>query len=159
MAKNKIIILITLFIFNITSSNAYEILELIEILNKKNQTESIFYYDNKINRLNIKNSYSSFYPSVSYSNKTSDTETKTSSTSSVSSNTHSLSVDLNLYNGGYTNQNIIETKNKNYANSSLDEYKKSLLIKELILGSLVSNSIIQFFCFPLPDCIAFFAGM
>ncbi len=134
MAKNKIIILITLFIFNITSSNAYEILELIEILNKKNQTESIFYYDNKINRLNIKNSYSSFYPSVSYSNKTSDTETKTSSTSSVSSNTHSLSVDLNLYNGGYTNQNIIETKNKNYANSSLDEYKKSLLIKELILG-------------------------
>ena len=134
MAKNKIIILITLFIFNITSSNAYEILELIEILNKKNQTESIFYYDNKINRLNIKNSYSSFYPSVSYSNKTSDTETKTSSTSSVSSNTHSLSVDLNLYNGGYTNQNIIETKNKNYANSSLDEYKKLLLIKELILG-------------------------
>ena len=134
MAKNKIIILIFTLIFTMNSVHAYEIKELIEILYKKNQTESVFFYDNKINELNIKNSYSSFYPSVSYSNTTSDTETKTTISSSVSSNTHNLSVNLNLYNGGYRGQNIIETNNKNYANNFLNEYKKSLLIKELILG-------------------------
>ena len=134
MAKNKIIILILTLIFTMNSVHAYEIKELIEILYKKNQTESVFFYDNKINELNIKNSYSSFYPSVSYSNTTSDTETKTTISSSVSSNTHNLSVNLNLYNGGYRGQNIIETNNKNYANNFLNEYKKSLLIKELILG-------------------------
>lgn len=134
MAKNKIIILILTLIFTMNSVHAYEIKELIEILYKKNQTESVFFYDNKINELNIKNSYSSFYPSVSYSNTTSDTETKTTISSSVSSNTHNLSVNLNLYNGGYRDQNIIETNNKNYANNFLNEYKKSLLIKELILG-------------------------
>ena len=134
MAKNKIIILILTLIFTMNSVHAYEIKELIEILYKKNQTESVFFYDNKINELNIKNSYSSFYPSVSYSNTTSDTETKTTTSSSVSSNTHNLSVNLNLYNGGYRDQNIIETSNKNYANNFLNEYKKSLLIKELILG-------------------------
>ena len=134
MAKNKIIILIFTLIFTMNSVHAYEIKELIEILYKKNQTESVFFYDNKINELNIKNSYSSFYPSVSYSNTTSDTETKTTTSSSVSSNTHNLSVNLNLYNGGYRGQNIIETNNKNYANNFLNEYKKSLLIKELILG-------------------------
>ena len=134
MAKNKIILLIFTLIFTMNSVHAYEIKELIEILYKKNQTESVFFYDNKINELNIKNSYSSFYPSVSYSNTTSDTETKTTISSSVSSNTHNLSVNLNLYNGGYRGQNIIETNNKNYANNFLNEYKKSLLIKELILG-------------------------
>ena len=134
MAKNKIILLIFTLIFTMNSVHAYEIKELIEILYKKNQTESVFFYDNKINELNIKNSYSSFYPSVSYSNTTSDTETKTTISSSVSSNTHNLSVNLNLYNGGYRDQNIIETNNKNYANNFLNEYKKSLLIKELILG-------------------------
>ena len=116
------------------SAHAYDIKELINILYNKNQTKSVFYYNNKINELNIKNSYSSFYPKVNYSNTTSDTETKTTSSSSISSNTHNLSVSLNLYNGGHRNQNIIETKNKNYANSSLSEYDKSLLIKELILG-------------------------
>ena len=60
--------------------------------------------------------------------------TKTTTSSSISSNTHSLSVNLNLYNGGYRDQNIIETSNKNYANNFLNEYKKTLLIKELILG-------------------------
>ena len=134
MAKNKIILLIFTLIFTMNSVHAYEIKELIEILYKKNQIESVFFYDNKINELNIKNSYSSFYPSVSYSNTTSDTETKTTISSSVSSNTHNLSVNLNLYNGGYRDQNIIETSNKNYANNFLNEYKKSLLIKELILG-------------------------
>ena len=134
MAKNKIILLIFTLIFTMNSVHAYEIKELIEILYKKNQIESVFFYDNKINELNIKNSYSSFYPSVSYSNTTSDTETKTTISSSVSSNTHNLSVNLNLYNGGYRGQNIIETNNKNYANNFLNEYKKSLLIKELILG-------------------------
>ena len=134
MAKNKIILLIFTLIFTMNSVHAYEIKELIEILYKKNQIESVFFYDNKINELNIKNSYSSFYPSVSYSNTTSDTETKTTISSSVSSNTHNLSVNLNLYNGGYRDQNIIETNNKNYANNFLNEYKKSLLIKELILG-------------------------
>ncbi|MDA1283884.1 MAG: hypothetical protein O3C61_03065, partial [Proteobacteria bacterium] len=115
MAKIKIIILILTLIFSISLGHSYEIKELIEILNNKNQSESVFYYDNKINELNIKNSYSSFYPSINYNNKTSDTETKTTTSSSVSSNTHSLSVNLNLYNGGYRDQNIIEISNKNYA--------------------------------------------
>lgn len=134
MAKNKIIILILSIALYIPSSNAYEILDLIKILNEKNQDRSVFYYDAKINELNIRNSYSLFYPTVSYSNKTSDTKTTTTTSSSISSNTHNLSIDLNLYNGGYSNQNVIESKNQNYADSYLNEYKKSLLIKELILG-------------------------
>ena len=133
MAKNKIIILILSIALYIPSSHAYEILDLIKILNEKNQDRSVFYYDAKINELNIRNSYSLFYPTVSYSNKTSDTKTTTTTSSSISSNTHNLSIDLNLYNGGYSNQNVIESKNQNYADSYLNEYKKSLLIKELIL--------------------------
>ena len=118
---DKIIILILTLIFTMNSVHAYEIKELIEILYKKNQIR--IFIDNKINELNIKNSYSSFYPSVSYSNTTSDTETKTTTSSSVSSNTHNLSVNLNLYNGGYRDQNIIETSNKNYVKLCLMNIK------------------------------------
>ena len=134
MAKSKIVIFISFLFLAFNTGNAYEIEELINILNTKNQSESVFFYDQKINELDIKNSYSSFYPTISYSNKTSDTTTKTTTSSSVSSNTHSLSLDLNLYNGGYRDQNIIEIENKNKANMALNTYKKTLLIKELILG-------------------------
>ena len=129
MAKSKIVIFISFLFLTFNTGNTYEIEELINILNTKNQNESVFFYDQKINELDIKNSYSSFYPTISYSNKTSDTTTKTTTSTSLNSNTHSLSVDLNLYNGGYRDQNIIEIENKNKANTALNTYKKTLLIK------------------------------
>jgi len=112
MAKSKIVIFISFIFLTFNTGNTYEIEELINILNTKNQNESVFFYDQKINELDIKNSYSSFYPTISYSNKTSDTTTKTTTSTSLNSNTHSISVDLNLYNGGYRDQNIIEIENK-----------------------------------------------
>ena len=51
MAKNKIILLIFTLIFTMNSVHAYEIKELIEILYKKNQTESVFFYDNKSTKI------------------------------------------------------------------------------------------------------------
>lgn len=134
MEKNKIVILFIIIFFKFNIGNTYEIKELINILNTKNQNESVFFYDKKINELDIRNSYSSFYPTIKYSNKTSDTTTKTTSSSSISSNTHNLNLDINLYNGGYKNQNIIEIENRNKANMALNTYKESLLIKELVLG-------------------------
>ena len=60
MAKSKIVIFISFLFLTFNSGNTYEIEELINILNTKNQNESVFFYDQKINELDIKNSYSSF---------------------------------------------------------------------------------------------------
>ena len=136
MAKSKIILFffIIFFKFNFVSVNAYEIKDLIKILEDKNQNNSVFYYNKLINELNIKNSFSSFYPTIQYSNKIAGTRTEAGSNSNVNAMTHNLSIDFNLYDGNYKDFNLKEVENKNYADNYLLEYNKQILIKELILG-------------------------
>ena len=56
MAKSKIVIFFSFLLLTFNTGNSYEIEELINILNTKNQNESVFFYDKKINELDIKNS-------------------------------------------------------------------------------------------------------
>lgn len=134
MAKSKIIFYIIILFFNFIHLNAYEIKDLIKILHDKNQNNSVFYYDRLINELNIKNSFSLFYPTIDYSNKLSGTRTEAVTSSNINAMTHNLNIDFNLYDGDFKKSNLEEVKNKNYANNYLLEHNKQLLIKELILG-------------------------
>ena len=134
MAKIKIIFLSAFFIFFSKSILSYEITDLIKILVEKNETNSIFKYDNLIDDKNLELADTLYIPEIDYSFNVSNSTTSTNATSTLNSNTHTLSATVNLYNGGFSQLNLITTQTRNQAFDYLREYQKELLIKELLNG-------------------------
>ena len=134
MAKIKIIFLSTFFLFFSKGILSYEITDLIKILVEKNETNSKFKYDNLIDDKNLELADTLYIPEIDYSFKVSNSTTSTNTTSTLNSNTHTLSATVNLYNGGFSQLNLITTQNRNQAFDYLREYQKELLIKELLNG-------------------------
>ena len=134
MAKIKIIFLSTFFLFFSKSILSYEITDLIKILVEKNETNSKFKYDNLIDDKNLELADTLYIPEIDYSFNVSNSTTSTNATSTLNSNTHTLSATVNLYNGGFSQLNLITTQTRNQAYDYLREYQKELLIKELLNG-------------------------
>ena len=134
MAKIKIIFLSTFFLFFSKGILSYEITDLIKILVEKNETNSKFKYDNLIDDKNLELADTLYIPEIDYSFNISNSTTSTNSTSKLNSNTHTLSATVNLYNGGFSQLNLITTQTRNQAYDYLREYQKELLIKELLNG-------------------------
>ena len=134
MAKIKIIFLSTFFLFFSKSILSYEITDLIKILVEKNETNSKFKYDNLIDEKNLELADTLYIPEIDYSFNVSNSTTSTNATSTLNSNTHTLSATVNLYNGGFSQLNLITTQTRNQAFDYLREYQKELLIKELLNG-------------------------
>ncbi len=134
MAKIKIIFLSTFFLFFSKSILSYEITDLIKILVEKNETNSQFKYDNLIDDKNLELADTLYIPEIDYSFSISNSTTSTVSTSTVNADTHTLSATVNLYNGGFSQLNLITTQTRNQAFDYLREYQKELLIKELLNG-------------------------
>ena len=134
MAKLKII-LFSLF-FSVLSNGllSYEITDLIKILIEKNETNSKFKYDNLIEDKDLQNADTLYIPEIDYSFNISNNNSSTTTTSNYNSDTHSLSATVNLYNGGFSQLNLITTQTRNQAFDYLREYQKELLIKELLNG-------------------------
>ena len=134
MAKIKIIFLSTFFLFFSKGILSYEITDLIKILVEKNETNSKFKYDNLIDDKNLELADTLYIPEIDYSFNVSNSTTSTNTTSTLNSNTHTLSATVNLYNGGFSQLNLITTQTRNQAYDYLREYQKELLIKELLNG-------------------------
>ncbi len=134
MAKIKIIFLSTFFLFFSKSILSYEITDLIKILVEKNETNSQFKYDNLIDDKKLELADTLYIPEIDYSFSISNSTTSTDSTSTVNADTHTLSATVNLYNGGFSQLNLITTQTRNQAFDYLREYQKELLIKELLNG-------------------------
>ena len=134
MAKIKIIFLSTFFLFFSRGILSYEITDLIKILVEKNETNSQFKYDNLIDDKNLELADTLYIPEIDYSFSISNSTTSTDSTSTVNADTHTLSATVNLYNGGFSQLNLITTQTRNQAFDYLREYQKELLIKELLNG-------------------------
>ena len=134
MAKIKIIFLSTFFLFFSKSILSYEITDLIKILVEKNETNSQFKYDSLIDDKNLELADTLYIPEIDYSFSISNSTTSTDSTSTVNADTHTLSATVNLYNGGFSQLNLITTQTRNKAFDFLREYQKELLIKELLNG-------------------------
>ncbi len=134
MAKIKIIFLSAFFLFFSKSILSYEITDLIKILVEKNETNSKFKYDNLIDEKNLELADTLYIPEIDYSFNVSNSTTSTNTTSTLNSNTHTLSATVNLYNGGFSQLNLITTQTRNQAFDYLREYQKELLIKELLNG-------------------------
>ncbi len=134
MAKIKIIFLITFLLFFSKGILSYEITDLIKILVEKNETNSKFKYDNLIDDKNLELADTLYIPEIDYSFNVSNSTTSTNTTSTLNSNTHTLSATVNLYNGGFSQLNLITTQTRNQAYDYLREYQKELLIKELLNG-------------------------
>ena len=134
MAKIKIIFLSTFFLFFSKGILYYEITDLIKILVEKNETNSQFKYDNLIDDKNLELADTLYIPEIDYSFSISNSTTSTDSTSTVNADTHTLSATVNLYNGGFSQLNLITTQTRNQAFDYLREYQKELLIKELLNG-------------------------
>ena len=134
MAKIKIIFLSTFFLFFSKGILSYEITDLIKILVEKNETNSKFKYDNLIDEKNLELADTLYIPEIDYSFSISNSTTSTDSTSTVNTDTHTLSATVNLYNGGFSQLNLITTQTRNQAFDYLREYQKELLIKELLNG-------------------------
>ena len=134
MAKIKIIFLSTFFLFFSKGILSYEITDLIKILVEKNETNSQFKYDNLIDDKNLELADTLYIPEIDYSFSFSNSTTSTDSTSTVNADTHTLSATVNLYNGGFSQLNLITTQTRNQAFDYLREYQKELLIKELLNG-------------------------
>ena len=134
MAKIKIIFLSTFFLFFSKGILSYEITDLIKILVEKNETNSKFKYDNLIDEKNLELADTLYIPEIDYSFNVSNSTTSTNVTSTLNSNTHTLSATVNLYNGGFSQLNLITTQTRNQAFDYLREYQKELLIKELLNG-------------------------
>ena len=134
MAKLKIV-LFSLF-FSVLSNGllSYEITDLIKILIEKNETNSKFKYDNLIEDKDLQNADTLYIPEIDYSFNISNNNSSTISTSNYNSDTHTLSATVNLYNGGFSQLNLITTQTRNQAFDYLREYQKELLIKELLNG-------------------------
>ena len=134
MAKIQIIFLSTFFLFFSKGILSYEITDLIKILVEKNETNSRFKYDNLIDEKNLELADTLYIPEIDYSFNVSNSTTSTNATSTLNSNTHTLSATVNLYNGGFSQLNLITTQTRNQAFDYLREYQKELLIKELLNG-------------------------
>ena len=134
MAKIKIIFLSAFFLFFSKGILSYEITDLIKILVEKNETNSKFKYDNLIDEKNLELADTLYIPEIDYSFNVSNSTTSTNTTSTLNSNTHTLSATVNLYNGGFSQLNLITTQTRNQAYDYLREYQKELLIKELLNG-------------------------
>ena len=134
MAKIKIIFLSTFFLFFSKGILSYEITDLIKILVEKNEKNSKFKYDNLIDDKNLELADTLYIPEIDYSFNVSNSTTSTNTTSTLNSNTHTLSATVNLYNGGFSQLNLITTQTRNQAFDYLREYQKELLIKELLNG-------------------------
>ncbi len=134
MAKIKIIFLSTFLLFFSKGILSYEINDLIKILVEKNETNSKFKYDNLIDDKNLELADTLYIPEIDYSFNVSNSTTSTNTTSTLNSNTHTLSATVNLYNGGFSQLNLITTQTRNQAYDYLREYQKELLIKELLNG-------------------------
>ena len=134
MAKIKIIFFIILFSFLLSNAKSYEISDLVKILIEKNNTNSSFKYDDLIDDKKLLNADTVFVPQIDYTYDFSNSTTSASSTSDLNSNTNTISATVNLYNGGFSQINLIATQNRNEAYDYLRLYQKELLIKELING-------------------------
>ena len=134
MAKLKIVLFSLFFSVLSNSLLSYEITDLIKILIEKNETNSKFKYDNLIEDKDLQNADTLYIPEIYYSFNISNNNSSTTSTSNYNSDTHTLSATVNLYNGGFSQLNLITTQTRNQAFDYLREYQKELLIKELLNG-------------------------
>lgn len=118
----------------LSNAKSYEISDLVKILIEKNNTNSSFKYDDLIDDKKLLNADTVFVPQIDYTYDFSNSTTSASSTSDLNSNTNTISATVNLYNGGFSQINLIATQNRNEAYDYLRLYQKELLIKELING-------------------------
>ena len=133
MAKLKIIFLSIALCWSLPLQ-AYDIDELVKILIDKNENNSAFKYDDQIDDISLDNADKIYIPQIDYTYSFSNTTSSTTSTSTVNSNTNTISATVNLYNGGFSQLNLIATQTRNQALDYLRLYQKELLIKELING-------------------------
>jgi outer membrane protein TolC len=134
MGKIKVIFFLTIISFYISSAKSYEISDLIKILVEKNNTNSSFKYDDLIDNKNLQNADTIYIPQIDYSYNFSNSTTSTNTTDTLNSHTNTISATLNLYNGGFSQLNLLTTQTRNQAYDYLRQYQKELLIKELING-------------------------
>ena len=142
MAKLKIIYLFITFCWSIPLQ-AYNIDELVKILIDKNENNSAFIYDDQIDDISLDNADKIYIPQIDYTYNYSNTTSSTVSTSTVNTNTNTISATVNLYNGGFSQLNLISTQLRNQALDFLRQYQKELLIKELINGYNTLQGLIQ----------------
>jgi len=142
MAKLKIIFLFIAFCWSIPLQ-AYNIDELVKILIDKNENNSAFIYDDQIDDISLDNADKIYIPQIDYTYNYSNTTSSTVSTSTVNTNTNTISATVNLYNGGFSQLNLISTQLRNQALDFLRQYQKELLIKELVNGYNTLQGLIQ----------------
>src|SRR6056300_1562888 len=142
MAKLKIIFLSIAFCWSMPLQ-AYNIDELVKILIDKNENNSAFKYDDQIDDISLDNADKIYIPQIDYTYSFSNTTSSTISTSTVNSNTNTISATVNLYNGGFSQLNLIATQTRNQALDFLRQYQKELLIKELVNGYNTMQGLIQ----------------
>jgi outer membrane protein TolC len=142
MAKFKIIFLFVAFCWSMPLQ-AYDIDELVKILIDKNENNSAFIYDDQIDDISLENADKIYIPQIDYTYNYSNTTSSTVSTSTVNTNTNTISATINLYNGGFSQLNLISTKVRNQALDFLRQYQKELLIKELVNGYNTLQGLIQ----------------
>jgi outer membrane protein TolC len=82
----------------------------------------------------LQNADTIYIPQIDYSYSFSNNITSTNSTNTLNSHTNSISASVNLYNGGFSQLNLLSTQTRNQAYDYLRQYQKELLIKELING-------------------------
>ena len=134
MAKIKIILSILVLYFPFSVANSYELSDLIKILIEKNNTNSSFKYDDLIDDKNYQSADTIYVPQIDYSYNFSNTTTSANTTDNLNSHTNTISATVNLYNGGFSQLNLLTTQTRNQAYDYLREYQKELLVKELING-------------------------
>ena len=142
MAKFKIIFLFVTFCWSMPLQ-AYNIDELVKILIDKNENNSAFIYDDQIDDISLENADKIYIPQIDYTYNYSNTTSSTVSTSTVNTNTNTISATVNLYNGGFSQLNLISTQVRNQALDFLRQYQKELLIKELVNGYNTLQGLIQ----------------
>ena len=142
MAKFKIIFLFVAFCWSMPLQ-AYDIDELVKILIDKNENNSAFIYDDQIDDISLENADKIYIPQIDYTYDYSNTTSSTVSTSTVNTNTNTISATVNLYNGGFSQLNLISTQVRNQALDFLRQYQKELLIKELVNGYNTLQGLIQ----------------
>ena len=142
MAKLKIIFLFVAFCWSMPLQ-AYDIDELVKILIDKNENNSAFIYDDQIDDISLENADKIYIPQIDYTYNYSNTTSSTVSTSTLNTNTNTISATVNLYNGGFSQLNLISTKVRNQALDFLRQYQKELLIKELVNGYNTLQGLIQ----------------
>jgi outer membrane protein TolC len=142
MAKLKIIFLFIVFCWSMPLQ-AYDIDELVKILIDKNENNSAFIYDDQIDDISLENADKIYIPQIDYTYNYSNTTSSTVSTSTLNTNTNTISATVNLYNGGFSQLNLISTQVRNQALDFLRQYQKELLIKELVNGYNTLQGLIQ----------------